>query len=75
MAKRLGGIPEDHTQLALAVWATLHGTTMLLLSKSIPEGHEEELRVACRAAVRTLLEEAAKLQGKNGGKRNRLGRR
>jgi AcrR family transcriptional regulator len=75
LAKRLGGIPEDHTQLALAVWATLHGTTMLLLSKSIPEGHEEELRVACRAAVRTLLEEAAKLQGKTGGKRNRLGRR
>lgn len=58
LAKRLGGVPEDHTQLALAIWATLHGTTMLLLSKSIPEGHEEELRVACRAVVKTVVEQA-----------------
>lgn len=58
LAKRLGGSPEEHTQLALSIWATLHGTTMLLLSKSIPEGHEEELRNACRAAMRTMLDEA-----------------
>jgi AcrR family transcriptional regulator len=55
LAKRLGGVPQDHTNLALAVWATLHGTTMLLLTKSIPEGHEEELRTACRAAVKALI--------------------
>ena len=60
LTKRLGGAPEDHTQLALEVWSTLHGTTMLLLQKSIPDGHEEELREACRAAVRTLLEAAAR---------------
>jgi AcrR family transcriptional regulator len=58
LAKRLGGSPEEHTRLALSIWATLHGTTMLLLSKSIPEGHEEELRNACRAAMRTMLDEA-----------------
>jgi AcrR family transcriptional regulator len=56
LAKRLGGEPEQHTQLALGIWATLHGTTMLLLQKSIPEGHEEELRQACRLAVRALLD-------------------
>jgi AcrR family transcriptional regulator len=55
LAERLGGEPEDHTQLALAVWATLHGTTTLLLSKSIPEGHEDQLRTACRCAVKALL--------------------
>lgn len=55
LAKRLGGIPEDHTKLALAVWATLHGTTMLLLQRALPEGHEEDLRQACRAAVKALL--------------------
>lgn len=58
LAKRLGGAPEDHTQLALEVWATLHGTTMLILQKSIPDGHEQELREACRAAVRLLLQSA-----------------
>jgi AcrR family transcriptional regulator len=56
LAKKLGGVPEDHTQLAIALWATLHGTAMLLLTKSFPEGHEEELRAACRAAVKTLIE-------------------
>ena len=60
LAKRLGGTPEDHTQLALQVWATLHGTTMLLLQESIPHGHEEALREACRVSVRVLLEGAAK---------------
>ncbi len=73
LARQLGGSPEDHTHLALAMWATLHGTTMLLLSKSIPGGHEEELRAACRAAVKALLQEAGsfsgRFSGKNGAKR------
>jgi AcrR family transcriptional regulator len=55
LADTLGGRPEDHTRLALAIWATLHGTTMLLLTKAIPQGHEEELRTACRAAVKALI--------------------
>lgn len=54
-AKEMGGSPEDYTCLALELWSLLHGTTMLLLSKSIPEGHEAELRNACRAAVRALI--------------------
>lgn len=56
LAKRLGGRPEQHTQLALALWGLLHGTTMLLVQKAIPEGHEEALREACRAALKTLLD-------------------
>jgi AcrR family transcriptional regulator len=71
LAKRLGGEAEDHTQLALAVWATLHGTTTLLLSKSIPDGHEEELRKACRAAIKTMLEGAGKFTGNHNGKPGR----
>lgn len=58
LAQRFGGSPEDHTQLALAIWAILHGTSMLLVLKSIPEGHEEELRRACRSAVKAVLEAA-----------------
>ena len=70
LAKRVGGSPEDHTRSALAVWALLHGTTTLLLSKSIPEGHEEELRSACRTAVKTLIEGAARFSEKSDGKRS-----
>ncbi len=55
LVKRFGGRPEDHTQLALGIWALLHGTSTLLLTKSIPEGHEEELHEACRAAVKKLV--------------------
>jgi AcrR family transcriptional regulator len=67
LAKELGGSPEDHTQLALALWATLHGTTMLLLSKGIA-GHEEALRAACRTAVKALLSRAAEFSAtKRGG--------
>ena len=55
LAKELGGAESDHTQRALAIWALLHGTSMLLLWKAIPEGHEKALREACRFAVRTLI--------------------
>jgi AcrR family transcriptional regulator len=55
LAKNFGGAPEDQTRTALALWALLHGTSMLLLSKSIPEGHEEAMREACRAAVKAIL--------------------
>ena len=58
LATRFGGSPEDHTQTALVLWALLHGTSMLLLSQSIP-GHENALREACRAGVRTVLAAAA----------------
>jgi AcrR family transcriptional regulator len=55
LARQLGGTAEQQTRLALEIWATLHGTAMLLLSKAIPEGHGDELRVACRAAVKALV--------------------
>jgi AcrR family transcriptional regulator len=60
LARELGGSPEDHTQTVLGMWALLHGTSMLLLTKSIPEGHEQELREACRATVRALIANARK---------------
>jgi AcrR family transcriptional regulator len=75
LAKRLGGSPEDQTQLALAIWAILHGTTTLLLSRSIPDGHEEELRVACRAAVKILLQGASGFSEKRSRKRGERLRR
>lgn len=59
-AKELGGVPEDHTTLALEMWAVLHGTAMMIISKAIPDGHEEELKTACRAALKVLIEAAGK---------------
>ena len=60
LAKELGGSPEEQTRRVLGLWALLHGTAMLLLTKSIPEGHEEELREACREIVRIIMADARK---------------
>lgn len=60
IARELGGSPEEHSQFALMLWALLHGTVALLLDKSIPEGHEEELLKASRAAVKALIESAGR---------------
>lgn len=59
LARRFGGRPEDYTQLGLALWATLHGTCMLLVGKGIPDAHAQELRQACRTAVQAMLEKAS----------------
>ena len=59
-ARQLGGVPDDYTELALQLWSLLHGMTTLLLSKSLPPGHEEELRAACRTAMKTLIASARK---------------
>jgi AcrR family transcriptional regulator len=61
LAKQMGGKPDDHTLLALTLWALVHGTAMMLINNSI-EGHETQLRSACRAGVKTLL-------GKAGGQK------
>jgi len=58
LAERLGGAPKDHTKTALALWAMSQGAAGILLSKTIPDGHEAELRAACRSAVKTLLDGA-----------------
>ena len=69
LAGRLGGKAADHTQLALALWAILHGTSMLLVSKAIPEGHEDELRRACRSAVKALLDGISQFTGTRAAER------
>jgi AcrR family transcriptional regulator len=65
LARRFGGAPQDHTQLALAIWSTVHGAATLLLTKTIPDDHAEELRSACRSAVKALLDGAAKFPENN----------
>ena len=58
LAKRIGGTVDDHTKTALALWGLLHGTSMLIVTKSIPDGHEAALRDATRAGVKRILEGA-----------------
>jgi AcrR family transcriptional regulator len=60
LVDRLGGTPEDHVRLTLALWALAHGTAMLLISRSTPSELASELRSACTSAVAELVREAEK---------------
>ena len=55
LSEELGGTPQDHKRLALAVWALTHGTATLLLWKAVPPGQEAALRSVFTAAVRAML--------------------
>lgn len=65
LAQRLGGQPEEYTHLALALWATLHGTCMMLVGQAIPEAHATALRRSCRTAVEVMLEKASLFRREN----------
>jgi AcrR family transcriptional regulator len=55
IAHQLGGKAEDYTDLALQIWSLMHGAAMLLLSKAVPQDHQERLKTACQAAVNSLI--------------------
>ena len=59
LADHLGGVPADHSQLSLALWALCHGTAMILISKSIPPEHAPQLRMAFSDAMKSMIGEAA----------------
>lgn len=60
-AEWLGGVPEDHSGLVLALWSLLHGTAMLLIAKTIPAQHTAELLSVFTAAVDALVSKASTL--------------
>jgi AcrR family transcriptional regulator len=61
LAERLGGAPEDHTRLGLALWAAAHGTAMMLITKALPPGHDGELRAAFSSSVKAMLRETSSI--------------
>jgi len=59
IAERLGGRPDDHTRLAIALAALLHGATVVLLTKGIEERVARDIRESATAAFEALVEDAA----------------
>lgn len=54
----LGGSPEDHKRLVLALWPLVHGTGTLLSANVVPMDHEAELRSAFGHAIDLLVTNA-----------------
>jgi AcrR family transcriptional regulator len=63
LAAQLGGAPDDYTALTLALWALLHGTAVLLITKAIPPQYAAEMRAACSKSIDTLLREGRRAAG------------
>jgi AcrR family transcriptional regulator len=62
-AELLGGTPQDHASLTMAVWALVHGIALLQISGTLPvEGHARA-RLAFKQAIHVLVENEAKLRG------------
>jgi AcrR family transcriptional regulator len=55
LAEYLGGSPNDHTRLALALVAEIHGTATLLLGEQAPGSAAKEIRAACMEACQALI--------------------
>jgi AcrR family transcriptional regulator len=60
LADRLGGKPEQHRRLALAIAALSHGTATQLLIPGVHERVVRELRRTCVMAAESLVESARK---------------
>jgi AcrR family transcriptional regulator len=61
LAEKLGGTPEEYTQLALALVALVHGTAMVLLAEGVAPKVSGEMKQACIAACEALMERSGGL--------------
>jgi AcrR family transcriptional regulator len=69
LAERLGGRPEQHRRLALALAALSHGTAMLLLGADVNERISAELRTVCVGAVEKLVSSSRDYRRMKGARR------
>ncbi|MGD0760262.1 MAG: TetR/AcrR family transcriptional regulator [Candidatus Sulfotelmatobacter sp.] len=60
LAEKLGGVPDDHTRPALALWMLAHGMAMLMIGKSMHD-FEPGVRGVFSAAVAALVRESKSL--------------
>jgi AcrR family transcriptional regulator len=61
-AEWLGGVPDDHDRLVLALTALTHGSAMLVISQAVIPENESIMLAVFSISVRTLLDNAARLR-------------
>ena len=62
LAELLGGSPQDHEGLILAVWALVHGTALLQISGTLPKEGHTRARLAFTRALHVLISNEDGLQ-------------
>jgi AcrR family transcriptional regulator len=63
-AEWFGGSPDDYGRLVLAMWAAVHGTAMLLISRSAPKGTQSEMPSVLTTIVKVLVQNQSKIIAK-----------
>jgi AcrR family transcriptional regulator len=63
LAKRLGGTPEEHTRLMLAVWSLMHGAAMLIIRGRFEDPLRTQTVHTCVDALDAVLKVAARPKG------------
>ena len=58
LAERLGGSPDDHWDLAMALGAIVHGTASVLLAEGVDDAIRDRLRQTCADGCAALIEHA-----------------
>lgn len=58
LAERLGGAPDDHWELAMALGALVHGTATMLLADGVDESIAKSLRRICIEYCEALVKRA-----------------
>ena len=56
LAEQLGGKPDDHFRLAMALGALLHGTATMLLADGVQQHVAREMRSICNETCETLID-------------------
>jgi hypothetical protein len=65
LANQLGGVPNDHLELALSLVTLYHGASMLLLGEGVYPQTVTAIKEACLAAVDSLVASAGKHKSPN----------
>ena len=64
LAEQLGGAPDDHLQLALALVMLYHGASTLMLEERLEPRMIELLKRSCIAAIDALVQDAERKSSK-----------
>jgi AcrR family transcriptional regulator len=63
LAQRLGGTPQSHSRLMLAIWSLMHGTAMLIIRGRFEGSLRTQAIHACLDAVENMLQAASRGKG------------
>jgi hypothetical protein len=60
LAERLGGTPQQHNRLMMAIWSLMHGTAMLVIRGGFEGSLKTQAVCACIDTVEMILRTGAR---------------